>query len=98
MECQRNQYEDEGEAEGDAPLAGGLEEEPLELVDLVLGEREGELVRRVILVDEVGDDRVGLPAILLCVRAADSAELAQTTARRTGIVAGSGVKWKLTRW
>ena len=52
----------------DAPLARGLEEEPLELVDLVLGAREGELVRRVVLVDEIRDDRVGLPAILMCVR------------------------------
>ena len=74
----------------DAPLAGSLEEEPLELVDLVLGAREGELVRRVVLVDEVGDDRVGLPAIFMYVRAATN--MMQMLARKTGIVARSRVK------
>ena len=49
----------------DAPLAGGLEEEPLELVDLVLGLVEGELVRRVVLLDEVRDYRVRLPAVAM---------------------------------
>ena len=44
-------------------MSRGLEEEPLELVDLVLGLVEGELVRRVVLLDEVRDYRVRLPAI-----------------------------------
>ena len=57
--------EGKGAWRDDAPLAGGLEEEPLELVDLVLGLLEGDLVRRVVRFGEVGEYRTGLPAMTI---------------------------------
>ena len=44
-------------------LAGGLEEEPLEQLVLVFGRGNCDLVRRVVFIDEVNDNRVGLPAL-----------------------------------
>lgn len=46
-----------------APLAGGLEEEPLELPYLVFGRRCGHAVRGIVLLGEVDDDGVRLPMI-----------------------------------
>ena len=45
----------------DAPLAGGLEEEPLQLVDLLLETLDGDLALRIVLVNEVSQDRVRFP-------------------------------------
>ena len=45
----------------DAPLAGRLEEEPLDEVVALLLVRDGDALLGVVLVDEVEDDRVGLP-------------------------------------
>lgn len=41
-------------------LAGRLEEEPLQLLEAVLA-GDGDLVLWVVLVDEIQEDRVGLP-------------------------------------
>lgn len=45
----------------DAPLAGGLEEEPLQLVDLLFDALDRDLALRVVLVNEVSQDRVRFP-------------------------------------
>lgn len=46
----------------DAPLAGGLEEEPLDELELLVHVRDAELVLLVIVLDEVQQDRVRFPA------------------------------------
>ena len=44
-------------------LTGRLEEQPLELLVLVRVRRSGELVLGVVLVDDIDEDRVGLPEV-----------------------------------
>ena len=45
------------------PLTGGLEEQPLDEGVLVLLVRDAELMLLVELVDEIQDDRAGLPVV-----------------------------------
>ena len=57
--CQGAEQPDEGTRH--SPLPGRLEEEPLEESELVVLVRHAELVLLVVLLDEVEEDRVGLP-------------------------------------
>ena len=50
--------------EGDIPLPGGLEEEPLELLDLLGVVVERDLVTSVVLLHEVRDQCTRLPAVV----------------------------------